>query len=85
MTTPAAFVRARLAEINPRTELEVHELTEGVTAILNEYVARDEDANLMLGPPVDRQVQWNGLRLAVRLLATEWSTHPDYQQEWSAP
>ena len=51
--------------------------------IVDEYVARDEDVDLMLGPNVLRQREWSGLRLAVRVLAAVYADHPDYQQEWA--
>ena len=71
----------RLMEANdPRDTIDrcVAEL-----AILDGYEARNEDADLMLGPAVLHQREWSGLRLAVRLLATGYRHRPGYQEEWA--
>lgn len=52
-------------------------------AIIDEYVARDNDVDLMLGPDTERQRQWTGLRLAVRILATAYADRPGYRDEWN--
>ena len=51
-------------------------------AIIDEYVARDKDADLMLGPDCLRQQEWSGLRLAVQIIATGYATRPGYRDEW---
>lgn len=51
-------------------------------AIIDEYVARDKDADLMLGPDCLRQREWSGLRLAVQLMATGYAARPGYRDEW---
>lgn len=54
-------------------------------AVVDEYVARDEDVDLMLGhgDPL-RQREWSGLRVAVRYIAAIWADHPDYDSAWEA-
>lgn len=51
-------------------------------AIIDEYEARDKDADLMLGPPVPRQREWEGLGLAVRIIAVGYQRRRGYRQEW---
>lgn len=59
-------------------------------AIVEEYVSRDDDVDLMLGrhaatrADTRRQREWSGLRLAVHILAQPYADHPNYQPEWSA-
>jgi hypothetical protein len=50
--------------------------------IIAEYAGRDQDVDLMLGRYTERQGQWAGLHLAVRLLALPYAGHPDYREEW---
>ena len=57
--------------INPMRSHEMRDLIAGCEAelaILDEYEARDKNVDLMLGPNVQRQREWSGLHLAVRLL-----------------
>lgn len=51
-------------------------------AIIAEYVARDNDADLMLGPDSPRQREWSGLRLAVQIMATAYAERSGYRDEW---
>lgn len=51
-------------------------------AILAEYVARDKDVDLMLGPDCERQREWSGLRLALRLKAEQYKSRPGFNPEW---
>lgn len=69
-------------EEGPFEPLAVLAGVEARRRIMSEYEARDQDVDLMLGPDCERQREWVGLRLAVQLLATEWSSHQDYQQVW---
>lgn len=50
--------------------------------IVAEYEARSRDVELMLGPDTVRQREWSGLHLAVRLLATAYADHPDFDESW---
>jgi hypothetical protein len=52
--------------------------------LLDEYEARENDVVLMLGPECERQRQWSGLRLAVRLLASGYRHRDGWQEGWSA-
>lgn len=51
-------------------------------AILDAYTANDADVGLHLGPYPRKHGQWDGLRLAVWHLASVYSDHPDYREEW---
>lgn len=55
---------------------------EAEVAILDEYEARHNDVILMLGPDCERQREWAGLRLAVRLLGSGYQHRPGYREEW---
>jgi len=50
--------------------------------ILAEYVARDNDVDLMLGPDCQRQREWSGLHLAIRLKAEQYADRPGFQERW---
>jgi hypothetical protein len=51
-------------------------------AVLAEFVARDNDVDLMLGPDCLRQREWSGLRLAIRLKAEQYKDRPGFNPEW---
>lgn len=51
-------------------------------AILAEFVARDKDVDLMLGPDCLRQREWSGLRLALRLKAEQYKDRPGFNPDW---
>jgi hypothetical protein len=67
LTVPSAWMLARIAADRK---------------ILAEYVARDNDADLMLGPDCQRQREWAGLRLAIRLKAEQYADRPGFQEAW---
>lgn len=50
--------------------------------ILAEYVARDKDVDLMLGPDCLRQREWSGLRLALRIKAAQYRSRPGFNPDW---
>lgn len=50
--------------------------------IVDEYVARNDDTDLMLGPMTRRQREWAGLQLAVRILAQADDWAEGYDEEW---
>jgi len=85
----AAFLEDRLGEDEVRarglvrgTHRAWREL-DAKRAILGEYVNRDEDVALMMGPDSPRQREWAGLHLAARLIAAVYSDHPAYRKEWT--
>lgn len=53
--------------------------------IVEEFVARNTDVDLMLGPETQRQREWAGLYLAVRLLAQADDWDEDYDEAWRVP
>jgi hypothetical protein len=63
-------------------ESRVESDREAKLAILDEYEARDKDADLMLGPRTTRQAEWSGLWLAVRLIAVGYQQRRGYREEW---
>lgn len=50
--------------------------------IVEEYVARNADVDLMLGRETQRQHEWAGLYLAVRLLAQIDESVEGYDKKW---
>ena len=50
--------------------------------ILAEFVARDKDVDLMLGPDCLRQREWSGLRLALLLKAGQYKDRPGFNPDW---
>ncbi len=50
--------------------------------IVEEYAARNDDVDLMMGPDSLRQREWSGLRLAVRTLAAIHADHPEFEEAW---
>lgn len=52
-------------------------------AIVDAYAVTDGDVELHLGNFPRKHGEWDGLGLAVRQLATVYSDHPHYQQEWA--
>ena len=50
--------------------------------ILAEFVARDKDMDLMLGPDCLRQREWSGLRLALLLKAGQYKDRPGFNPDW---
>lgn len=50
--------------------------------ILAEFVARDKDVDLMLGPDCLRQREWSGLRLALRIKAAQYRSRPGFNPDW---
>lgn len=53
--------------------------------IVEEFVARNTDVDLMLGPETQRQREWAGLYLAVRLLAQIDDWDEGYDEKWRVP
>lgn len=50
--------------------------------IVEEYAARNTDVDLMLGPTTQRQREWAGLQLAVRILAQADDWVEGYDERW---
>lgn len=55
---------------------------EAELAILDEFTSRHRDVDLMLGPTIARQREWEGLRLAVHLLASGYKHRDGYAEHW---
>ena len=71
---------ARLMEANDPQDTIAR--CEAELAIIDEFTSRHQDAYLMLGPSIARQREWEGLRLAVRLLASGYRHREGYAQHW---